>query len=422
LLEGLVRSGSVIAATPVDREVLGAAAADAVHVLEHPRLPFISYPYEWCFSALKAAALAHLEIQMKALEFGVTLSDATAYNIQFLGARPIFIDYLSFRRYRGGEFWVGHRQFCEQFLNPLLLRALVGIPHNEWYRGSPQGISSAALSRLLPLSSKLLPRVLAHVVLLARLQRVSPESAERILRQPLRDGTFPRRRFLRTLEKFHRWIETLMPAGTAASVWSDYATVNSYLPEETQRKAAFISSFVSATKPTVLWDLGCNDGAYAELALRAGAETVIGFDTDHEALDRAFVNTRARGLAFLPLYSDVTNPAPSQGWAAAERKGLMERAPAHGLLALALVHHLAVTNNVPLGHLVTWLTCLAPSGVIEFVPRSDRMFQRLVRFREDIFSDYTEEQFLILLSRHARLVKKESLSENGRLLVWYSSS
>ena len=146
LLQRLARDGLALAAEPVNASVLGDLAAGARYVLEQPKIPFISYPYEWSFLALKSAALCHLEVHLEALDHGVTLSDASAYNVQFEGARPVFIDALSFRHYRDGDLWVGHRQFCEQFLNPLLLRATLGIPHNAWYRGSPEGIGTVSRS------------------------------------------------------------------------------------------------------------------------------------------------------------------------------------------------------------------------------------------------------------------------------------
>ena len=155
LIDELHSRGKVIGEQIVDAALLGEHAADAHYVLEHPRLPFVSYPYEWSFSALKAAALLHLDIQQAALKKGVTMTDATAYNIQFIGPRPVFIDSLSFRRYQEGEYWAGHRQFCEQFINPLLLRSFNGIPHNAWYRGELEGISAENLSRLLPWRSRL---------------------------------------------------------------------------------------------------------------------------------------------------------------------------------------------------------------------------------------------------------------------------
>ena len=143
---GLLRlwseKGLIVSAEEVDPVILGDVGAAPCYVLEHPLLPFISYPYEWPFPVLKAAALLHLDLQLLALPEGICLSDASAYNVQFVGVRPIFIDTLSFRRYRDGDFWIGHRQFCEQFLNPLLLRAFLGLPHNAWFRGSLEGVTA----------------------------------------------------------------------------------------------------------------------------------------------------------------------------------------------------------------------------------------------------------------------------------------
>ena len=169
LLGSLADQGLAVASRNVDPGEFEGLSHGAYRVLEHQALPVISYPYEWCFSALKAAALLHLEIHLAALERNVTLCDASAYNVQFLGADPIFIDILSFRPYREGEFWQGYRQFCEQFLNPLLLRALLGIPHNAWFRGHIEGVPTDALRPLLPIRSHFSWNVLTHVVLHAAL-------------------------------------------------------------------------------------------------------------------------------------------------------------------------------------------------------------------------------------------------------------
>jgi len=165
LPEKLIAKGWLINTQIVDPRVFGEEVSKAQFVLEHPRIPFVSYPYEWSFSALKAAALLHLDLHLEALKVGITLSDASSYNIQFIGSRPVFIDRLSLVRYRSGEMWIGHRQFCEQFLNPLLLRKIFGLTHNSWYRGSQEGITSAELTRLLPLTKKFSWKILTHVVL-----------------------------------------------------------------------------------------------------------------------------------------------------------------------------------------------------------------------------------------------------------------
>ncbi|MGH6915309.1 MAG: class I SAM-dependent methyltransferase, partial [Geminicoccales bacterium] len=265
LLEDLARRGWVVESVEVDPAVLGASAREARYVLEHPAIPYVSFPYEWCFPALKSAALLHLDLHLEALERGATLSDSSAYNVQFRGARPVFIDVLSLRPYREGELWVGHRQFCEQFLNPLLLRAKLGAPHNAWYRGSLEGIATTDLARLLPLSAKLSWNVFAHVVLHARLH-------EKALKRPsestekARAGRLSRAGLQGLLSQLRRWIARLQPADRGASLWGDYASTHSYRAAEESAKRRFVAEFVGRTRPRLLLDLGCNTGDYSALA------------------------------------------------------------------------------------------------------------------------------------------------------------
>jgi ribosomal protein L11 methylase PrmA len=417
VLERLIAEGSAIAEQRVDRGDLPAAFDDARYVVQHPKLPFVSYPYEWCFTALKRAALLHLDIQIRCLEQDVTLSDASAYNIQFLGPKPIFIDSLSFRRYREGEFWIGHKQFCEQFLNPLLLRALLGVPHNTWYRGGLEGIPTAELSRLLPLRRKLSWNVLTNVVMPASFQRAATGDANADI--PKTYG-LPRATMQRMLERLRAWISTLEPADRGKTVWSDYAGHTSYAADESERKRVLIAEFAASVRPQLLWDVGCNTGDYAKAALAAGAAYAVGFDFDQAALDAAFARAESEGLSFLPLYLDLANPTPSQGWAERERRGLSDRASANAILGLALVHHLAIGRNIPLEEVVDWLVGLAPNGIIEFVPKSDPMVQRLLRLREDIFDDYAEEVFTRHLQANAEIVRVVDVSASGRRLFWFA--
>jgi ribosomal protein L11 methylase PrmA len=389
-------------------------ALEAPIVLEHPRLPFVSWPYEWPFPALKAAALFHLALHLDALAAGFTLSDATAYNVQFCGAKPVFIDTLSLRPYRDGEYWMGHRQFCEQFLNPLLLHSLLGVSHVQWCRGSLEGVPVTDLASLLPARTRLSWNVLAHVHLQARFQRDATRkgAAKASIARKL-----PREGFLGMLRGLQSWISRLEPAGPKRTVWSDYAGETSYAPEEAKAKREFVCRFVERQRPETVWDLGCNTGDYSVAALEAGAKRVIGFDFDHAAAGKAFERARSERLDFLPLVLDAANPSPNQGWAQEERAGLRERADADAFLALALVHHLAISRNVPLERVIDWLVSLAPAGVVEFVPKSDAMVQELLRLREDIFDGYTEERFLSCLGERAEILEASTISASKRLLV-----
>ena len=422
LFDRLSSKGLVLSTAEVSLDVLGPAAAASRYLLQHPLIRFLSYPYEWSFPALKAAALLHLEVQLEALEAGISLSDATAYNVQFNGPRPVFIDHLSFRRYREGEIWAGHRQFCEQFLNPLLLRSLLGVPHNAWFRGAQEGIPTAELSRLLPLRCKLAWNVLSQVVLPTMLERSARTATAALASDELERSKFPRSSYRALLHRLRDWIARLEPADTGKTVWRDYAGNHSYQSDEVKSKVAFVSQMAAAVRPGILWDLGCNSGDYSKAALAAGAQYAVGFDFDHGALEAAFARAKAEELAFLPLLMDAANPSPSQGWAQCERQGLAARASADAVLALAFVHHLAIGRNVPLDRLIDWLVGLAPTGVVEFVPKSDPMVQRMLQLREDIFDDYTEEAFLSAVGARARIVKSLVVSAAGRRLVWFDRS
>src|SRR5688572_25568820 len=417
LIPHLVERGMLIPQTQRPPEMLADLASPPAYLLEHPKLDFISHPYEWPFRALQAAALLQLDLYLEALDRGVTLSDATAYNIQFEGARPMFIDRLSFRRYVDGQFWLGHRQFCEQFLNPLLLRAKFGIPHNAWLRGSPEGIGAAELSALLPLRQKLSWRVLTNVVMQGSLQKTRSSDAHKAVAGKLR---FPKPAFIRMLRGLRVWIESLHPADRRPTTWQAYARQHSYRDTEVEAKRNFVARFVSESKPRMVWDIGCNTGDYSAAALQAGARSAVGFDFDQGALDLAFDRARSERMAFLPLFLDVTNPAPDQGWRQGERRGLQARASADAVLALALIHHIAISKNVPLADVVSWLSALAPRGVIEFVPRCEPLLVELRRLREDCLAGFDDADFVSCLEQPARITAREEVSTSGRSLFAFA--
>jgi len=415
LIADLVGRRSLLASEERDPACLGLEAAPA-YVLEHPRLPFVSYPYEWGFALLRRAALHHLDVQLDALAAGFALSDASAYNIQFVGPRPVFIDHGSFRPYVEGEPWIGHRQFCMQFLNPLLLWSRRGVAANGWFRGSLEGIAPEELAPLLSWRDNLSWTVLTHVTGQAALQRRA--NSGRLNGGKARAPRLSRPAFEAILTGLRGFIARCR-LRDEKTVWRDYAQDNSYAGAEAAAKRAFVAEMAAKVRPRLLFDFGCNSGDYARAALDAGAGSVVGFDADHGALERAVGRADAEALDFLPLWLDAANPSPAQGWAEAERKGLGERGRADALLALAFVHHLAIGRNVPLAMVVDWLVGMAPVGIVEFPPKSDPMVRRLLAARPDIFADYDEAAFLAAVGVRARLVRTRHLSPGGRLLAWY---
>ena len=416
IINKITRKGWIIEAKEINDYPSELQHQSICYVLEHPKIPYISYPYEWCFSMLKSAALRHLDIQKELLKHGITLSDASAYNIQFNNSNPVFIDFLSFRRYIDGELWFGHRQFCEQFLNPLLLSAYVGIPHNAWYRGSLEGITTSDINKLLPFYRKLSWRVFTNICLPDFLQKKNTDGNKS---KSLDDMKLHKAGYAGILEQLSNWIRGLTPLGISKTTWSDYVNTHSYSTSEENSKHSFIKEFTAQTQPEILFDFGCNTGEYSESAIEAGAKFVIGYDFDPNALDKAYQRAKNKKLNFLPLYLDAANPSPGQGWLGKERKSFTERGKADAIIALAFEHHLTIGRNIDLEDLIKWLVSIAPRGIIEFVQKTDPMIQTMLSMREDIFYDYTEENFESILEKNARIVKKETISANGRRLYWF---
>jgi ribosomal protein L11 methylase PrmA len=419
VLASAVQKGLLIDSREVEKAQWDAPFDRAAYVVEHPRVEFVSYPYEWPFRALKAAALHHLDLQLHLLGQDAVLSDSTAYNVQFIGPRPVFIDLLSVRPYRQGEFWIGHRQFCEQFLNPLLLQAKLGIAFNTWYRGNLEGIPTADLARALPLSSRFSWNILSQVILQAKLQAKATNAPAQALQEAKKSRTLSRAAYEGMLRQLRNWIAGLERPDTGKTVWGDYAKDNTYTSDEAQQKRRFVAEFAAKTRPKVMIDIGCNTGDYSVAALEGGASYVVGFDFDHQALDLAFSRAETEKLSFLPLWLDASNPSPDQGWMQAERAGFGQRAQVDGVVALAFEHHLAIAKNVPLPQVVDWLVDRAPLGVIEFVPKDDPTVRTMLALREDIFDDYSLETFSNRLSQRARIVDRQTVSGSGRTLFFY---
>jgi len=413
MADGRIVPTRVVPESAQPRELQKCIAGRSLTLLEHERIPFISYPYEWPFSLLQRAALHHLDLQLDLLRQGFTLCDASAFNIQFISTRPVFIDILSIHPYREGDYWVGYRQFCEQFLGPLLLMSSTGVPFHPWLRGAIEGLPVEHLARLLPARMRLSWRALIHVSLHAKL---STNDRASIARRPLRP--LPKRALLSMLTTLRSWIAALK-APSARTAWQDYETSNPYSESEATRKRACIEDYVRRLRPVEIFDLGCNRGAYSEVALSSGAKRAIGFDTDLAALEAAVERADAGKLDFLPLVQDAANPSPDQGWDQSERPGFRQRAKSDGVLALALLHHVTFGRNVPIARTLRWITDLAPSGVIEFVPKSDPMVQRMLAHRDDIFEDYTIDHVRAELAGRGRIIHEDVVSASGRTLFTY---
>jgi ribosomal protein L11 methylase PrmA len=410
LYERLRQKGWLVAHAQVEGPLSSAAPAIHYRTLLPDPVPFVSYPYEWCFSQLKDAALLTLRIARAALAAGMTLKDANAYNVQFVAGRPVFIDTLSFERYREGEPWVAYRQFCQHFLAPLALMALRDVRLSQLLRVHLDGVPLDLATSLLPARAWLRGGLLMHLRLHASFQRRHAGSGSASRGRPL-----SRQGFDNLLVSLHSLVKKLdwAPQG---SEWGDYTEGDSYTPEALARKQGLVGEHLAAVAPATLWDLGANIGVYSRLAASAGAD-VVGFDMDPACVEQSYREVRKqRERRVLPLLLDLTNPSPAIGWANLERGTLPSRGRPDLLLALALVHHLAISNNLPLPRIAAALADMADRLVIEFVPKSDPKVERLLATRRDIFPAYTAEGFEAAFTEYYDIVARDPIEGSKRTL------
>jgi hypothetical protein len=385
-----------------------------VAALRHDTVPVISYPYEWCFGMLRDAALLQLDLLSAALEEGMTLKDATPFNVQWIGARPVFIDVGSFAVAEPGAAWGGYRQFCEMYLYPLFLQAYKNVPFHPWLRGSLEGIDARTCNRLLSVRDWFRRGVFAHVYLLSKFQS-RYESTDRNVGIDLRAAGFGIELVKNNVRRLRRLVERL-EWNQSRSAWSDYAQSNTYDRGDQDHKQQFVRQATGHRRWSLVWDLGCNTGDYARIAADH-ANCVVALDADHLAVERLYRTLKAeRNSAILPLVGDVTDPTPGLGWRGVERRTLLDRGRPELVLALALIHHLALSRNIPVPDLIDWFASLRSDLVVEFVAPDDPMSQRLLRHKGGLDFGYTQDSFERYLSRHFTVLRVERLGSGTRTM------
>jgi hypothetical protein len=363
---------------------------------------------------LRDAALLELDILRTCLERGFILKDATPYNVQFLGCKPVHIDATSMEPWEEGSPWKAYTQFCQLFLNPLLLSATLGIPYHAWLRSNLNGIPPEDLVSLLPWHRRLRPGIWSDVTLQSWLNRKIRSDQETMV-QAISSVRVQRHHLLKTQKRLRRTIERASPS-LRASGWMTYDHDGSSSPQAREFKETFVDRVLSSARPAHVWDLGANVGRYSLIAARHSAY-VVAIDADPQVVDTFYTRLRTSGPShILCLVGDLLNPSPNQGWSGIERPGLTDRASPDFVLALALVHHLALAGNIPLPSIVQWLSDRAPRGIVEFVPKSDPQVIQMLRWREDEFENYSQEVFEAEVQKRYRRIERVSIPGTQRTL------
>jgi len=381
-------------------------------------IPFISYPYEWTFSQLKDAALLTLQIQRTALSFGMILKDASAYNVQFIGRRPVFIDSLSFRIYKAGAPWDGYKQFCEHFVAPLALAVYSSPDILKTLRAYIDGMPLLAVRDLLPTRAKLHKGLLAHIYLHAasqkRYDRVEPGAAAK---QP-KISRLALEGLISSLTKTVNRLD--LPK--QKTEWGDYYNDTNYSQSALTAKKKIVKKYLEkiSPKPKIVWDLGANDGTFSEIAAGLGSY-VVASDVDSLAVELNYTKNRSLVLRdmILPIIQDLANPSPALGWAHAERRSFEQRGPADAVMALALIHHLAISNTLPFNKIAEYFAQLGKYLIIEFIPKSDSKIQILLHRRVNMFEDYTQENFEAAFGIYFTTVAREPVRGSKRVIYLF---
>ncbi|MBI3153272.1 MAG: class I SAM-dependent methyltransferase [Chloroflexi bacterium] len=408
LYEKLVKAGLLIPHGETDQAPAESEAA--FKVIQPERAPFISYPYEWSFSQLKDAALATLSIHKRALKLGMSLKDASAYNIQFVRGKATLIDTLSFEVYKKGEPWTAYKQFCQHFLAPLALMSYRDVRLSQLLRVYIDGVPLDLASELLPFKTKFNFGLLTHIHIHAGSQK---RYADKTVGP--RKGMMSQQAMIGLIESLESTIKKLTwtPAGTE---WGAYYEATNYSDSAFEHKKQLVREWTAEKNPNLVWDLGGNTGVFSREAATSGAFTVS-FDIDPAAVEQNYqVVKKNKEQNLLPLVLDLTNPSPSIGWDHAERDSFGQRGPADMALALAVIHHLAISNNVPLPQLAQFFAARAKWLVIEFVPKSDSQVKRLLSSRKDIFPTYTRDGFEAAFLQYFKIHKAEPVRDSERML------
>jgi len=406
LYQKLVERKLLIPHETIHKNLTG--SSDWYLTLQPEKLPFISYPYEWCFNMLKDAALLTLTIAEQAMESGMMLKDASAYNIQIYNGKMIFIDTLSFEEYDEQKPWIGYRQFCEHFFAPLSLMHYLKQPLQNLFIGFPDGIPLNIASAMLPFRSKLNLHNYLHLHLQSSVIKKNKKAS-------IKDRPFAKQKMKNLLRSLEDGIHSFSFSQTSTT-WSNY------YEEATQRggymasKKQIVGDWLSNLNFKTVCDAGANKGAFSELVAGQSAY-VISWDADHCSINELYKNIQQKNtLNIYPLVIDLGNPSPSLGLNNEERTSFLARTKVDLTLALALIHHLTLGRNIPFTKVAELFWSITKYLVIEFVPTEDEKVKMMTLHKKDLLAIYSEINFEGSFQNYFSILNKQVISDSGRIL------
>ena len=384
-------------------------------IIEPYQLPFISYPYEWSFSQIKDAALLTLRIHLDALNYGMVLKDATAFNVQFVKGRPIFIDTLSFDLYQDNEPWVAYGQFCRHFLAPLLLMKYVAADLNKLQALYLDGVPLEYASAMLPFKTHFSPQIKTNIHMHAKALQKHIEDFTSTRKPRLAITTH--KNIINSMIGFISGLEF-----KGQSEWGAYYKITNYEDSAFNFKEQIVSEWIKNCGAKKLWDIGGNDGHFSRL-VQESCDLIICTDIDPVAVDTNYRECQQRNEEkIVPLIIDYTNPPSGLGFANVERKDFltrMKQLKPDCILALALIHHLSISNNCSFEMLAESFRQFADNLIIEFVHPTDSWAAKLLNSKRQarhLFDFYNKENFEATFCRFYEIVESTPVPGSERTL------
>lgn len=387
--------------------------------LEHQKIPFPSYPYEWSPQMLYQAGEFTLELLVQSLKHDYILKDATPYNILFSHCQPVFVDLLSFEKYNGTSTWGAYNQFCQTFFLPLLVYKFnKHLPSSLFYT-KRDGMSAEEAVRNLKGWRRLVPQVFFYALLphwfsaTAERKKINPAT---IPLDSLKKAKFTLNFLIERLRKSFIKLKPPMEKST----WSNYMTSHacSYSSKNFDVKEQTITKILKTLQPNNVLDIGCNTGHFSKIAAQWGGQ-VVAIDFDGQVVGKLFSEASKEKLPILPLQIDFSRPSPAMGWNNQETSSFLERSKNHFdlVLMLAVLHHLIVQERIPLGEVLKLVHRLTKNYLlIEYVGKEDPMFQKIARGRESLHQNYSERSFEEALTGLFEIIEKHPIPQSFRCL------
>lgn len=407
LYDELVKKKHLVAANEV-----APVAEGAYKLLQVQKIDFISYPYEWCFSQYQDAALLTLKIEKQAILHNMSLKDASAYNIQFSDGKPIFIDTLSFEKLDEKSPWIAYKQFCQHFLAPLCLMSYKDVRLSSLMKQYIDGIPLDLAAKLLPVLIR--PGIWMNINLHAYFQNKYSDTKA----NPAQWQTMTKTKQIALIEGLYDLIAGLKKP-VSHTEWENYYEDTNYTQTAFNAKISIIEEYMGSLKNVKkIADFGANNGYFTRIALKDIKDAkAVAFDVDPQAVEKNYNFVKQNNETnLLPLVVDLLNPSSGIGWANGERDSISNRINADVVLALALIHHLCITSNIPFDYIASYFSALAPNLIIEFVPKEDTQVQKLLNSRKDIYSWYNKNNFEESFGHYYTIEKRRDIPESKRVL------